>query len=182
MNVAGVRTAAPGVGGAAADGGISADGAAVASRCSTGGSGLGGSGIGSATSASSSIGLVYSLGGGVGALSLSGGPGGRSPGGVEGAAGASGSSSMTTGAPASKSDASVDGSRVSAAMLWAATTTTKQAIQRAVSARSIRNSWSATLMGSLRCRCGGRITLDEIAADHGQDLDAGIGIERTILR
>src|SRR5207248_3423630 len=80
------------------------------------------------------------------------------------------------------SDASVDGSRVSAATQWAATTTAKHAIQRAVSVRSNRNSWSATLMGSLRCRCGGRIALDEIAADHGQDLDTGIGIERPILR
>src|ERR1700730_9016811 len=84
MNVAGVRTAAPGVGGAAADGGISADGAAVASRCSTGGSGLGGSGVGSATSASCSIGLVSSLGGGVGSLCSSAGPGARSLGGAVG--------------------------------------------------------------------------------------------------
>jgi hypothetical protein len=53
--------AAPGVGGAAADGGSSTDGAAVASCCSTGGSGFGGSGIGSASSASCSIGLVSSF-------------------------------------------------------------------------------------------------------------------------
>ena len=113
---AGVFTSAPGVGGVAVDGGNSTDGVAVASRCSTGGCGLGGSGSGSATSAISSGGFVSSLGGGVGSVSISGGPGARSLGGAVGAAVISGSSSMTTGAPASKSDDCGERTKLKAAM------------------------------------------------------------------
>jgi hypothetical protein len=145
MNVARVWTTAPAVGGGGGRRRHLTTAPLSPPAVSTGGSGLGGSGIGSATSATSSIGLVSSLGGGVGSLCSSGGPGARSLGGVEGAAGTSGSSSMTTGAPASKSDASRDSSRLKAAMPWAATTTTKHAIQRTASARSTRNSRSAAL-------------------------------------
>ena len=122
-----VFTCAPALSGAGATAGVSTEGIAVATRCSAGGSGFGGSGFGSATSVSSSGGLVSSLGCGVASLSCWGGPGVKSFGGVIGAAGVSGSSSSTTAAPASKSDASERFYQVEAgAATWASMTTLKQ--------------------------------------------------------
>src|SRR5580658_10507166 len=51
---------------------------------------------------------------------------------------------------------------------------------------SVLSPWSRRMLtGLLRSRNGGRIALrplHQIAADHGQNLDTGVGIERAILR
>ena len=116
---------------------------------------LGGSGSGSATSATSSGGLVSSLGGGVGSVSISGGPGARSLGGAVGAAVISGSSSMTTGAPASKSDDCGERTKLKAAMAWSPATTRKHDAHRAVSVRSNPKKLAEDARAApRRLRCG----------------------------